>query len=207
MKDLLILAKESDKVVYAVDEPKTITRNDVKAFFDSTQIAGDASDFVKAVKDAEENLAAVVAEIDTKVAEREEYETVTIKEALDEAKARRDLAIKNAQDEYDANVLMLRDRAEKLAEGICKLKEDGLRDANEKLNKARKALENFNKAQTEYNNKKELYTEALVKMDEVVAAEKAKAQASAQVRILDPATAAKVVNLSAEGQASRRLKF
>lgn len=207
MKDLLILAKEQDKVVYAVDEPKTLTRNDVKAFFDSTHVASNASDLIKAVKDAEENLAAVVAEIDTKVAEREDYETVTIKEALDEAKARRDLAIKTAQDEYDANVSMLRDRAEKLAEGICKLKEDGLKDANERLNKARKALEDFNKAQVDYNNKKELYTEALAKMDEVVVAEKAKAQASVQVGVIASANATKVVNLSTEGQVSRRLKF
>jgi len=207
MKDLLILAKEQDKVVYAVDEPKTLTRNDVKVFFDSTHVAGNASDLIKAVKDAEENLAAVVAEIDTKVAEREDYETVTIKEALDEAKARRDLAIKTAQDEYDANVSMLRDRVEKLAEGICKLKEDGLKDANEKLNKARKALEDFNKAQADYNNKKELYTEALAKMDEVIAAEKAKAQASVQVGVIASANATKVVNLSTEGQVSRRLKF
>lgn len=200
MKDLLILAKEPGRIVYAVDEPKTLTREDARAFLTSTRIAGNVEDFERAVKDAEEGLAAVVAEIDTKVAEREDYETVTIKEALDEAKARRDLAIKNAQDEYDANVLMLRDRADKLAEDLCKLKEEGLRDANERLNKARKALEDFNRLQLEYTNKKELCTEALAKMDEVVAAEKAKVLPAAEAT-------PRVVNLAANGQVSRRLKF
>lgn len=200
MKDLLILAKEQGKVVYAVDEPKTLTREDAKAFLASTHTAGNVDDFERAVKDAEEGLAAVVAEIDTKVAEREDYESVTIREALEEAKARRDLAIKAAQDEYDTNVMLLRDRAEKLAEDICKLKEDGLRDANERLNKARKDLENFNRLQLEYTNKKELCTEALIKMDEAAAAEKAKVLPAAEA-------APRVVNLVADGQISRRLKF
>lgn len=167
MKNLIILSKDRNSISYADKEVKALTRDEaIKFLSENPKISIETLE--KNVSLAEDNLTAIINEIDTKVAGREAELEKKIKEDLEKAKLDRKQAIEAAEEAYDLRVKELTDEANATAEAICKFKEEGLCRANESLDEARKELSDAKAKLEEFNHMEEICKEALEVMDSCV---------------------------------------
>ena len=140
MKDFVIINKTPDSVTFIDDEIKTLTREEVQQTLAADPVF-DIDGAQHEVQTAEENFAAVVNEIQTKIADREAELESTVKESLESAKQARNEAILKANTEFDRRIEELKAHADSVAADICSMKEEGLKAAKERLDSARKVLD------------------------------------------------------------------
>lgn len=167
-KDLIILEKSENAISYVVDETKSVTREEVKDYLSADVYTADLDALKKKVEEAEENLATIVNEIDTKVSEREQEQYKEFNAEIEEAKKVRDLAIQEAYEKYNQVVTNVSMAEKTFARSMCDFKESSIGEANKILADARKELEDAEKMTKEVKEKEEIYSELLAKMDSCV---------------------------------------
>lgn len=176
MKNFNVVSKTSSDVTYIEGDIKKISLaeidNKIKRAEEIIDVSEDTE--VLAVKEAEDSLAALVAEIDTKVADRELNFQTKIESDLTTAKSNLDNTIKDAYKIYNDTVSNLKKESEEFAKSVCEYKENGLNSANENLNRAREALDKLRYAKVEAREE----LETLKSLKELILAERRKLETS-----------------------------
>lgn len=138
-----IIVKSTSEVTFVDGEVKTLTLAEIdQALAACDNMIGTPTDKIEQdIREAEENLAAVVAEIDTKVSEREAELQAQVESDLAFAKDTLNAELQAAYDKYEVSVKSIKDKAEETAKAICEYKESGLAVANKNLDDARNVLD------------------------------------------------------------------